>query len=1136
MPASSSRLSTVYSYGISVGAIVIATAVRAALEPVLGREAPYLPFVLAILLVGYFEGRGPTLLATGLGTMSTAWFFLEPQHSFTIASPSQRAALVMFAGVGVAMSILIGHVRTSLLSASQTAETLRKRIDTLNRASDTGATARTATAQWSGDPAESKSSLWLKLRQRPHFFWLSLAALVVVLEIGSFGSIWSRFSDREQWSVHTHQVLEKLESVQATLNEIEARERGYLLTGEDRDLAPFREELEEIPVLLDELQDLTSDNPDQLARIKNLRRLIAARNVALEQDIELRQSRGVRADAFIRTGSGQPLMEQIRKTLAEMKSDETLLLDRRNQAALASARVLAAMMVSGASILLMVLFAGSRVIDRHIFARQEDVELSASLAAIVNSTEDAIIGESLEGLILSWNHGAEKLYGYTAAEVLGRPSLLLSPPEIPDEMGTVLRHISQGKETERYETVRVAKDGRRIDVAITSSPIINRMGELIGVSAITRDITGRKRAQEKLRESEQRFRALVTASSDVIYRMNADWSEMRHLDGRGFIADTDTADCQWLEKYIHPDDQAHVMAVIAEAVRTKSTFELEHKVLRVDGSLGWTFSRAVPLQSDNGEILEWFGAASDVTQRKHAEQALRDSEAQFRTLANAIPQLCWMANADGGVFWYNQRWYEYTGATPEQVEGWGWQSFHDPGMLPEVMERWNNSIASGELFDMVFPLRGADGVFRPFLTRGMPLRDKDGKITRWFGTNTDVSEQTNTEEKLRQVLEQRDQAIEAGDLGTWDYRIETGEFFWDPRCRNMFGVAEGDRIDYNDELQLIHPEDRDVVAQAKQQALAGLNDGPYHQEFRVIWPDGSVHWIASHGRVLFKNEGEARHAVRFNGVKMDITDRKRAESVILELNATLERRVQERTAQLESAIRELEAFSYSVSHDLRAPLRSVEGFAKILLRDYPGRLLDETAADYMKRMSAATQRMGKLIGDLLGLSRLTRQEMSRQHVNLSELAHSILAEYAAREPERTVQVEVEPGLFADADPALARVALENMLGNAWKYTGKTVAANIAFGACARRESETTFFVRDNGAGFDMAHVDQLFAPFQRLHRNDEFEGTGIGLATVQRVIRRHGGQVWADAKPGQGAVFYFTLGGDQRGKHAVGGR
>jgi light-regulated signal transduction histidine kinase (bacteriophytochrome) len=241
------------------------------------------------------------------------------------------------------------------------------------------------------------------------------------------------------------------------------------------------------------------------------------------------------------------------------------------------------------------------------------------------------------------------------------------------------------------------------------------------------------------------------------------------------------------------------------------------------------------------------------------------------------------------------------------------------------------------------------------------------------------------------------------------------------------------------------------------------------------------------------------------------------------LNATLERRVEARTAELQDANRELEAFAYSVSHDLRSPLRAVEGFAKILLRDYTGKLLDETAADYMRRMSAAIQRMGHLIADLLGLSRLSRQEMTRNNVNLSEMAEGILSEFQSREPERQVCVEIEPELSGRADPHLIHVVLENLLGNAWKYTGKTPVAKIHFGVAADRDAPA-YYVRDNGAGFDMKHADQLFAPFQRLHRSDEFEGNGIGLATVQRLIRRHGGRVWAQAEPNLGAVFYFTLG------------
>jgi PAS domain S-box-containing protein len=261
-----------------------------------------------------------------------------------------------------------------------------------------------------------------------------------------------------------------------------------------------------------------------------------------------------------------------------------------------------------------------------------------------------------------------------------------------------------------------------------------------------------KLADEALRKSEERFRALVTASSDVVYRMSPDWREMHHLRGRDFIPDTETADSNWLQKYIHPGDQPHVMAVINEAIRTKSIFELEHRVLRVDGSVGWTFSRAIPLLDANGEIVEWFGAASDVTERKQAEETLRETEEQFRALANSIPNLAWWANSDGYITWYNRRWYEYTGTTPEQMEGWGWQSVHDPKMLQKVLERWKASIATGEPFDMEFPLLGADGVFRTFLTRVMPLKDSVGQVLRWFGTNTDISVMKQAEERLMSVL------------------------------------------------------------------------------------------------------------------------------------------------------------------------------------------------------------------------------------------------------------------------------------------------------------------------------------------------------------------------------------------------
>jgi light-regulated signal transduction histidine kinase (bacteriophytochrome) len=261
-----------------------------------------------------------------------------------------------------------------------------------------------------------------------------------------------------------------------------------------------------------------------------------------------------------------------------------------------------------------------------------------------------------------------------------------------------------------------------------------------------------------------------------------------------------------------------------------------------------------------------------------------------------------------------------------------------------------------------------------------------------------------------------------------------------------------------------------------------------------------------------------------------VEDQRRSEAALREseeryrrLNAELERRVQERTAELVAANRELEAFSYSVSHDLRAPLRAMDGFSQALLEDCSAQL-DPRGRDYLGRVRAAAARMAELIEDLLQLSRVTRAELRRESVDLSALARAVADELRQAQPGRAVELTVAEGLVGEGDARLLRIVLVNLLGNAWKFTGRQPQARIEFGG--RRDADIqTFYIRDNGAGFDMAHATKLFGAFQRLHSMHEFSGTGIGLALVQRIVHRHGGRVWAESAPGQGATFHFTLKG-----------
>ena len=288
---------------------------------------------------------------------------------------------------------------------------------------------------------------------------------------------------------------------------------------------------------------------------------------------------------------------------------------------------------------------------------------------------------------------------------------------------------------------------------------------------------------------------------------------------------------------------------------------------------------------------------------------------------------------------------------------------------------------------------------------------------------------------------------------------------------------------------------------------------PY--EKRYYRTDGSTWWGLFAARKL--NDTETVEFV------LDISERKGAEEEVHRLNSQLERRVAERTAELEEANRELEAFSYSVSHDLRAPLRGVDGFSQALFEDYHDEL-DTNAQRYLERIRAGAKRMGNLIDDMLAFSRTSRMNLNRTTVDLSEIASAAGRELERQQPERTVEFEVQPGLSANGDSKQLRIVLDNLLGNAWKFTRGRDPAVIEFGLHENGE-EAAYFVKDNGSGFSMKYADKLFVPFQRLHGR-EFEGSGVGLATVQRVIHKHGGRVWATSEPEQGATFYFTLPSD----------
>ncbi len=294
---------------------------------------------------------------------------------------------------------------------------------------------------------------------------------------------------------------------------------------------------------------------------------------------------------------------------------------------------------------------------------------------------------------------------------------------------------------------------------------------------------------------------------------------------------------------------------------------------------------------------------------------------------------------------------------------------------------------------------------------------------------------------------------------------------------------------------------------------------PFSMVYRLRSADGEYRWLLDQGRPRFAPDGSF---MGYIGSCVDVTEERLTREALGKLNEDLEGHVRRRTAQLEVANRELEAFAYSVSHDLRAPLRAMSGYSQLLLEDYKARF-DSDGRDMLGRMRDASQRMAKLIDDLLHLSRVTRMEMRREPVDLSTIARGTIAELRQLEPEREVEVVVADRLTASGDPVLLSVLLDNLLRNAWKFTSHKPHARIELGAARSPDGRLAFYVKDNGAGFDMAYASKLFGAFQRLHTEAEFPGTGIGLATVQRIVNRHGGRVWAEGAVGEGATFSFSL-------------
>jgi PAS domain S-box-containing protein len=774
------------------------------------------------------------------------------------------------------------------------------------------------------------------------------------------------------WVSHTQEVLKEVGGITASVASIGSSQRSYINTGDSQFLEQEAGIKNALHQKVAALRKLTADNPRQKPRLDQLDPLIDERINWGQQTIAARRKEGLSAaEQMIATGKGIELNKSIRVVIQALEDEEYFLLDQRQKKEKSISNTTFLLLPLGVFLSVTLLFSGlfvlntemgeraqaqekaawlasfpegnpspiveldlatgvihylnpfatrllpdlksqgtehlwlagleaaaipllerpdeplrreisvggrryaqtisyipetkrMRVYGTDITERRQAEAAVARLAAFVESSDDAIIGKDLQGIVTSWNAGAEKTFGYAAHEMTGQPITRLVPLERQQEEAEILSRIKRGENVPHFETVRMRKDGSPVRVSISVSPIKDLAGNLVGASKVARDITERQRAEDARLASEARYRMLFDYAPDGIVI----------VDSKGYYLDANASICRML---------------------------------------GYTRDEFIGLN------------ASDIVAREE---------------------------------------------------------------IPHI----------GQALDVI-------------------------------NTKSDYQRE-------------------------WQFRRKNG---------SAFAV--------------------DTIATAM--------------------PDGNL-----------------------LAMIRDITERKQAREEIQQLNSELEQRVIERTAQLEAANKELEAFSYSVSHDLRAPLRAVDGFSQAVLEDYGPQLPEEGRQDLLTIRKGA-QKMGQLIDDLLTFSRLSRLPLSKSAVNTGKLVRGALEELSFQREGRQIDIRIADLPICQADPALLKQVWLNLLSNALKYTGKREAALVEIG-CAREHGQNVYFVRDNGTGFDMQYAPKLFGVFQRLHRAEDYEGTGVGLAIVQRVVHRHGGRVWAESKVNCGATFYFTLEGETK--------
>jgi PAS domain S-box-containing protein len=706
-----------------------------------------------------------------------------------------------------------------------------------------------------------------------------------------------------------------------------------------------------------------------------------------------------------------------------------------------------------------------------------------------------------------------RMLGFTEAELMSRTVLEITHPEDVEE-GVRQRNLCLDGTQDGYQREKrfIRADGRVVWGHVTCTLVRDARGEPFHFILQVQDITERKAAEQALRESEARFRSLTMLSSDWY------WEQDEQLRFTNFSGNLDS------EPWLHQGGFAIGKRRWELPAHTplRGTWEEHRAVLEarrpfidfqfmrvLGGKKGYVSCSGEPVFDERGVFRGYRGTARDITKSKLAEQRLHETQALLHMAAQIgrlgawayeVGQPCVTWSED--VCAIHEVKPRFAPTTAQALE------FFAPADRAAMDSTLRACLRDGSPFDIEAQIITAKGRTLWVRVIGEAEWDARGKVVRILGACQDISEARSAAEETRLMAEQLTTTLES---------LTEGFVTIDPQRRFTYLNAKAERMLGRSRQELLG-----MNAVEEFPDVLGTTFG--HHLTRALDEQVMVqceeHYAPADAWLQLKAYPSTQGlAIYFK----DVTARVAAQREILRLNAELEERVRQRTAQLEAANKELEAFSYSIAHDLRAPLSSIDGFSSVLEQS----LSAETGGrsrHFLRRIRAGVKQMSELTDGLLSLAQLSRATLRADNVDLAKLARAAIMSCRERSPGRDVAVEIAPTLPARGDALLLAQVMGNLVGNAWKFTGKCEHARIEVGSSQGEDGVTTYYVRDNGAGFDMAHASRMFGAFQRLHTADEFDGTGIGLAIVHRIVSRHGGRVWAHAAPGQGATFHFTLG------------